>query len=83
MGIPLTLVMLVMIRHAGPIRPLQSMVCAGLGAAALSGTGLSLFHGLNASWLVLIWHGSAVLAILAISVLGGMTLRRLAQYRAT
>ena len=77
MGIPLMLVMLVMIRHAGPIRPIQSMVCAGLGAAALSATGLSLFHDLDASWLVLIWHGSALLTILALSALSGMLLRKL------
>ena len=76
MGIPLMLVMLVMIRHAGPIRPIQSMVCAGLGAAALSAAGLSLFHDLEASWLVLIWHGSALLTILALSALSGALLRR-------
>ena len=81
MGIPLMLVMLVMIRHAGPIRPIQSMVCAGLGAAALSAAGLSLFHGLNASWLVLIWHGSALLTILALSALGGIVLRKLSLAR--
>ncbi len=77
MGIPLMLVMMVMIRHAGPIRPIQSMVCAGLGAAALSAAGLSLFHDLDASWLVLIWHGSALLTILALSALGGVILRKL------
>lgn len=81
MGIPLMLVMLVMIRHAGPIRPIQSMVCAGLGSAALSASGLSLFHGLNASWLVLIWHGSALLTILALSALGGVVLRKLSLAR--
>jgi hypothetical protein len=77
MGIPLMLVVLLMIRHAGPIRPIQSVMCAGLGAAALSATGLTLFHDLNASWLVLIWHGSALLTILALSALGGMILRKL------
>jgi hypothetical protein len=35
------------------------MVCAGLGAAAFA-AGLGLFHDLEASWLVLIWHGSAL-----------------------
>lgn len=81
MGIPLMLVMMVMIRHAGPIRPIQSMVCAGLGAAALSAAGLSLFHGLDASWLVLIWHGSALLMILGFSAIGGLVLRKFALRR--
>lgn len=76
MGIPLMLVVLVMNRHAGPVRPIQSMVCAGLGAAALSAAGLSLFHDLEASWLVLIWHGSALLTVLALSALSGVLLRK-------
>jgi hypothetical protein len=81
MGIPLMIVVLLMIRHAGPIRPIQSVMCAGLGAAALSATGLTLFHDLNASWLVLIWHGSALLTVLALSALGGMILRKLSLRR--
>jgi hypothetical protein len=81
MGIPLTLVVLLMIRHAAPIRPIQATVCAGLGAAALSATGLSLFHDLEASWLVLIWHGSALLTVLGLAALGGMLLRSLARTR--
>lgn len=81
MGIPLMLVVLIMNRHAGPIRPIQSMVCAGLGAAALSAAGLSLFHDLEASWLVLIWHGSALLTVLALSALAGVILRRTSHYR--
>lgn len=75
MGIPLMLVMLVLLRHAGQIRPIQSVLCAGLGAAALSATGLSLFHYVDASWLVLIWHGSALMTVLGLSALGGLLLR--------
>jgi hypothetical protein len=81
MGIPLTLVVLVMIRHAAPIRPIRATVCAGLGAAALSATGLTLFHDLEASWLVLIWHGSALLTVLGVAALGGLLMRRLARVR--
>lgn len=81
MGIPLTLVVLVMIRHAAPIRPIQTTICAGLGAAALSATGLTLFHDLEASWLVLIWHGSALLVVLGVAALGGLLMRRLARVR--
>lgn len=80
MGIPLMLVMLRLVRHAGPIRPVQSVICAGLGTAALSATGLSLFHYLNASWLVLIWHGSALVAVLGVSALGGLLLRAVARH---
>ena len=81
MGIPLTLVVLVMIRHAAPIRPIPATLCAGLGAAALSAAGLSLFHDLEASWLVLIWHGSALITVLALAGLGGLVLRRFGRAR--
>lgn len=80
MGIPLMLVMLMLLRHAGPIRPIQSVICAGLGTAALSATGLSLFHYLDESWLVLIWHGSALVTVLGLSTLGGLFLRALARH---
>lgn len=82
MGIPLMLVVLVMNRHAGPIRPIATTLCAGLGAAALSAAGLTLFHGLHASWLVLIWHGGALLTVMALSLVGGLLLRRLTRARA-
>lgn len=81
MGIPLTLIVLIMIRHAAPIRPIQATLCAGLGAAAMSASGLTLFHDLEASWLVLIWHGSALLVVLGVAFIGGVLLRHLARVR--
>lgn len=76
MGLPLTIVVLLALRHAGPVRPVATMLAAGLGAAALSAAGLTLFHGLDAAWLVLIWHGLALLAVIGAASLGGAILRR-------
>lgn len=67
LGTPLALALVLLLRHAGPVRPGPVMVYAGLAAAALCSAGLSLFHHLDASLEVLIWHG---LAMAIVSVFG-------------
>jgi hypothetical protein len=62
-GIPLTLFMLWMTRHAAPIRPAPVAALAGLAAAAIASVGLSLVHHLDAAAMVLIWHGGSVLLV--------------------
>ena len=62
-GIPLTLGMLWMTRHAAPIRPAPVAALAGLAAAAIASVGLSLVHHLDAAAMVLIWHGGSVLLV--------------------
>ncbi len=62
-GVPLTLGMLWMTRHAGPIRPAPVAALAGLAAAAIASVGLSLVHHLDAAAMVLIWHGGSVLLV--------------------
>jgi hypothetical protein len=59
-GIPLTLGMLWMTRHAAPLRPGPVAALAGLAAAAIASVGLSLVHHLDAAAMVLIWHGGSV-----------------------
>ena len=66
-GIPLTLGMLWMTRHAAPIRPAPVAALAGLAAAAIASVGLSLVHHLDAAAMVLIWHGGSVLLVMALS----------------
>jgi hypothetical protein len=60
LGLPLTAALLVLLRHAGPVRPTPVLLLSGLAAAALCSAGLSLFHHLDAALEVLIWHGAAV-----------------------
>jgi len=67
LGTPLAVVLILLLRHAGPIRPGPVLGHAGLASAALCSAGLSLFHHLDASLEVLIWHG---LAIASLSLLG-------------
>jgi len=59
-GLPLTVAMLWMTRHAGPIRPAPVAALGGLAAAAIGSVGLSLVHHLDAAAMVLIWHGGSI-----------------------
>ncbi|HEY4133590.1 MAG TPA: NrsF family protein [Alphaproteobacteria bacterium] len=82
MGVPLTVVSLVMLRHAGPIRPLRTMVMAALGMSGLSAAGLAFFHPDHTAWLGLIWHGAALLVVLACGALAAAALRLIYARRA-
>ncbi|MFN4281285.1 MAG: NrsF family protein [Alphaproteobacteria bacterium] len=77
LGVPLTLLSLVMLRHAGPIRPMSTMLLAGLGMSGLSAAGLAFFHPDHTAWLGLLWHGAAFAVVLASGALGAALLRRL------
>lgn len=71
LGLPLTAAMVLLLRHAGPVRPTPVLLLAGLASAALCSAGLSLFHHLDAALEVLVSHGLAVaLVVLAGRVLG-------------
>ena len=75
-GVPLTIAMLWMTRHAALIRPGPVAGLAGLSAAAIASVGLSLVHHLDAAAMVLIWHGgSVVLVMLVARVVGARTMR--------
>lgn len=68
MSLPLGLVMVLMVRHAGVVRPAPTAMLAALSAAALSSAGVSLFHVGETSLMSLLWHGGAV-AILSLASL--------------
>lgn len=63
-SIPLGLVLLMMVRHAGVVRPGASAWLAMLSAAALSASAVSLIHdGGESSLMVLLWHVGAVMLL--------------------
>ena len=76
-GVPLTLFMLWMTRHAAPIRPAPVAALAGLAAAAIASVGLSLVHHLDAAAMVLLWHGGSVLLVMLVARLAGARAMRL------
>ncbi|MGE3289758.1 MAG: NrsF family protein [Geminicoccaceae bacterium] len=59
-SLPLGIALLVMVRHAGLVRPGATALVGGLAVAALSAAGLSLYHHVDTALMVLIWHGGAV-----------------------
>ena len=76
LGLPLTAVLLVLLRHAGPVRPVPVLLLAGLASAALCSAGLSLFHELDAALEVLIWHGGSVVIVALLGRMVGWPLLR-------
>jgi len=70
MSPPLGLVMVLMVRHAGVVRPAPTAMLAALSAAAMSSAGVSLFHHGETSLMSLLWHGGmvAVLSLASLSL---------------
>ena len=68
-GVPLSLAMLIMLRHAALLAPTRVAISGGLAVAALTATTLSIFHEHDASAIILVWNfGTAVLLV----ALGGV-----------
>lgn len=86
-SLALAVPLLVMIRHAGPIRPGLTACLGGLGVAALASAALTLFHGLSTAIMIIVWHmGSTALVTLAVWALRGPAFAlatRLAQWGAS
>ena len=74
LGLPLSAALLLLLRHAGPVRPAPVLALAGLASAALCSAGLTLFHHLDAALEVLIWHGGAVVLVVLLDRLFGRSL---------
>lgn len=73
-SLPLSLAMLVMLRHAAPLRPTAVTLMGSLAVAAITATALSLFHVIDATVMILMWNvGTAVLLV----GLGGLFGRRM------
>ena len=71
LGLPMTLAILFLTRHAAAVRPIPVAALGGLSAAAFASLGLTLMHELNAAVMVLVWHGLAVLVVTCIGALTG------------
>ncbi|WP_457817382.1 NrsF family protein, partial [Staphylococcus aureus] len=61
-SVPLSIAMLVMLRHAALLRPTTVSVMGGLAVPAMTSFALSLVHDLDATVMILVWNlGSAAL----------------------
>jgi len=73
-SLPLILILLLMVRHAGAVRPVLTALLGALSAAALSAAGVSLIHDGETALMVLLWHVGAIAVLV---LLGGLFSRRL------
>jgi len=70
-SVPLSSAMLVMLRYAALLRPMEASVMGGLAVAAVTSFALSLFHELDATVMILVWNlGTAVLIAALASLFG-------------
>lgn len=73
-SLPLSLALLLMLRHAALLRPIGVIWTGSLAVAAITASALVLFHAIDATLMVLMWQvGSSTLII----GLGGIFGRRL------
>ncbi|MGE0256322.1 MAG: NrsF family protein [Alphaproteobacteria bacterium] len=72
-SLPLSIVMLLMLLYAAPLRPTRVILMGSLAVAAITATALSLFHSVDATALVLMWNfGTAALFLGLGSIFGNM-----------
>jgi hypothetical protein len=77
-GIPIWAALLFMLRHAARWRPAAATMMGSLAVAAIAATGLLVFHTLDASLMILVWHLGGAGAVLALgAVLGRGVLSRI------
>lgn len=74
-GMPLSLVMLIMLRHVARLSPAPVAMMGSLAVAAMTATALSLFHPLDATAMIALWNfGVAVLFVAVGGLYGGRLL---------
>jgi len=73
-SVPLSIVMLVMLRYAALLRPLEVSIVGGLAVAAVTAFALSMFHDLDATVMILIWNLGVVALIAALGSLFGRSM---------
>ena len=76
LGVPLTVAMLWLARHAAWLRAGPVAALGRLSAAALASVGLSFIHYMDAAAMVLAWHGVSVLVVTGLAALLGPHLMR-------
>ena len=73
-SVPLSIAMLIMLRCAALLRPLEVGIMGGLAVAAVTAFALSLFHDLDATVMILTWNLGAAALIAALGSLFGRSM---------
>jgi hypothetical protein len=70
-SVPLGAVLVWMLRRAAPLMPAGTLAMGALAAASAGSAGLELFHHLQTSTMVLIWHLGTVMLVALIGLAAG------------
>ena len=73
-SVPLSIAIVIMLRYAALLRPTEVSVTAGLAVAAMTAFALSLFHGLDATVMILMWNLGVALLIAGFASLFGRSI---------
>ncbi|MGF6441438.1 NrsF family protein [Paraburkholderia youngii] len=66
-GLPLSLALLIMLRHVARLAPALVVMTGSLAVAALTAVALSMFHPLDATVMILVWNFGVAAMLLLIS----------------
>jgi hypothetical protein len=69
--IPLSAVLLYLLRYAAPVRPVLTTILATFSVAALGGAGQSLTHHFDTTLMILAWHAGTTALLLGLARLLG------------
>ncbi|WP_322025842.1 NrsF family protein [Burkholderia sp. BCC1977] len=75
-GVPLTLMLLIMLRHVAHLAPMPVAMTGSLAVSAITGVALSLFHPLDATVMILVWNVGLTVILLIATVSFGPRLFR-------
>ena len=68
-SLPLSLALIVMLRHAVVMRPLASYLLGGLAVAGIAGAAMSLMHVLDASVMIILFNVVTTLLMVSVAAL--------------
>ena len=66
-SVPLSMILLLMVRYAAALRPTETIMTGALAVAAIAATALSLLHDLDATVMILIWNFGVAAVLVALA----------------
>ncbi|MBA2080000.1 hypothetical protein PCA_15990 [Rhodanobacter sp. PCA2] len=78
-SLPLSLLMLVMLRYTATLRPTSIVLMGSLAVSAITATALSMFHPLDATAMILGWNLGTAVLFLGIAAIFGRRLSNTAR----
>ena len=71
-SLPLFLALILLLRHAAPLRPVAVTWMGGLAVGAFAASALALFHEIDATIMALSWNLGSAAAVVGLGALFGL-----------